>query len=259
MQLDMHYYGTYAMARAAGIDAAHCKVIATAAQFVDDNAGHKNLNTEDKGHLHVTATAHHSVDGDNLNNDDQREVWVPYHFLPGNEGDTYEERLICRKDSQIAREMLSHHLSHANKVYASHLIGVAAHVYCDTFAHYGFSGISSKVNYIDQDTIELDSELPSASKGYLWDKFNRFSLKWQADIAEDLVRGLGHGAAHTFPDRPYLRWSFKYEDGRESGMRSNPDTYLEACEKLHKFFCDYADAHPDAREHPATPVCQYEK
>ncbi|MFT4928740.1 MAG: hypothetical protein ACI8WB_004860, partial [Phenylobacterium sp.] len=113
MQVDMHYYGTYAMARAAGLKADVCKIIATAAEFVDDNAGHQNLNAKDKGHLHVTATAHHSVDGDNLENDDQRLVWVPFHFLPGNEGDSYELRLQCVKDSDIAREMLQHHLSRA--------------------------------------------------------------------------------------------------------------------------------------------------
>jgi len=34
----MHYYGTYAMARAAGLNRGASIIIATAAQFVDDNA-----------------------------------------------------------------------------------------------------------------------------------------------------------------------------------------------------------------------------
>ena len=38
MQTDMHYYGTYAMALAAGITRNTARVIAIAAQFVDDNA-----------------------------------------------------------------------------------------------------------------------------------------------------------------------------------------------------------------------------
>jgi hypothetical protein len=38
MQVDMHYYGTYAMARPAGLTPEASKTIATAAQFVDDNA-----------------------------------------------------------------------------------------------------------------------------------------------------------------------------------------------------------------------------
>ena len=37
MQLDMHYHGTYAMARAAGLTPDAAKMIATCAQFVDDN------------------------------------------------------------------------------------------------------------------------------------------------------------------------------------------------------------------------------
>ena len=37
MQLDMHYYATYAMARAAGIEPDDARIIATSAQFVDDN------------------------------------------------------------------------------------------------------------------------------------------------------------------------------------------------------------------------------
>ena len=36
MQEDMHYYGTYALARAAGLGVAHARVIAYAAQYVDD-------------------------------------------------------------------------------------------------------------------------------------------------------------------------------------------------------------------------------
>jgi len=37
MQEDMHYYGTYAMARAAGLKVKDAKVVAYAAQYVDDS------------------------------------------------------------------------------------------------------------------------------------------------------------------------------------------------------------------------------
>ncbi|NQT09546.1 MAG: hypothetical protein HQ573_00015 [Desulfobacteraceae bacterium] len=49
MQIDMHYYGTYAMARAAGITRNAAKVIATAAQFVDDNAAKNSIKFRDGG------------------------------------------------------------------------------------------------------------------------------------------------------------------------------------------------------------------
>lgn len=39
MQTDMHYYGTYAMARAAGLNQDTCRKIAYSAQFVDDCNG----------------------------------------------------------------------------------------------------------------------------------------------------------------------------------------------------------------------------
>lgn len=50
MQIDMHYYGTYAMALASGITRNAAKVIATAAQFVDDNAAKNSIEFRDGGH-----------------------------------------------------------------------------------------------------------------------------------------------------------------------------------------------------------------
>ena len=102
MQLDMHYHGTYAMARAAGLTAAAAKMIATCAQFVDDNVAAGNVEFEDGARIDSEATAHHAVDVENLEPRDQRQVWVPFHFLPGNEGESYTERLKCRMDSEIA-------------------------------------------------------------------------------------------------------------------------------------------------------------
>ncbi|MFH1582057.1 MAG: DUF6765 family protein [Pseudomonadota bacterium] len=49
MQIDMHYYDTYAMARAAGITRNAAKVIATAAQFVDDNAAKNSIKFRNGG------------------------------------------------------------------------------------------------------------------------------------------------------------------------------------------------------------------
>jgi hypothetical protein len=53
---------------------------------------------------------------------------------------------------------------------------------------------------------------------------------------------LGHGGVGTYPDRPFLKWRFGYEeDGRDSGWRNNPKDYLDGCEKLHVMFSEYAD------------------
>ena len=105
MQVDMHYYGTYAMARAAGLSPADCRIIVIAAQFVDDNAGKDTIWFADGARLDVDATAHHAFDVANIDPEDQRHVWVPFHFIPGNRGTEYTERLICRQDSQVVREL----------------------------------------------------------------------------------------------------------------------------------------------------------
>ena len=47
MQKDMHFYGTYAMARAAGIPQQDSQVIAYAAQFIDDSTAQNSTSHED--------------------------------------------------------------------------------------------------------------------------------------------------------------------------------------------------------------------
>src|SRR5689334_17155548 len=155
MQIDSHYHATYAIARAAGLKPDVAQSVATCAEFVDDNVAQTSVELRDGSRVDVEATAHHTVDTENLEPADQRQVWVPFHFLPGNEGDSFTERLKCRKDSAIAREMVEHHLSLSDKPYAVALIGIAAHVYADTFSHYGFSGISSRGNRVVNGSFEF--------------------------------------------------------------------------------------------------------
>ncbi len=203
MQLDMHYYGTYAMARAAGLKKRASQVIATAAQFVDDNAGKESVNFRDGGRMDVEATAHHAYQIKNIDKEDQRQIWVPFHFLPGNEGDSYTARLVCRKDSAIAKEMVGFNLSIVDQPYALPLMGITAHVYADTFSHYGFSGVSSRKNRLVNDSFRF-VELQSKMEVYIRDKEKRFRENYPGEdfmdnikswVAETFSGALGHGAA----------------------------------------------------------------
>ncbi|NDV27883.1 hypothetical protein FMR86_14620 [Desulfovibrio sp. JC010] len=252
MQKDMHYYGTYVMARAAGIGRGKAQIIASAAQFVDDNAASKAIEFKDGGALQSRATAHHWYHLRNIDTDDQRLVWVPFHFLPGNEGEKFSERLICRKDSKIAQAMVANHLDHADDIkFSDELIGITAHVYADTFSHYGFSGVSSRQNEIINDSFNF-YEIPNNTEKYLLDRQKEFKSNYSKEsgllanikswFAETLSGALGHGAACTFPDRPYLKWDFEYEYAGRCEMRDNPKTFLEACEALHGMFVRYTEA-----------------
>ena len=259
MQIDMHYYGTYAMARAAGINADAAKIIATAAQYVDDAAETTTYRCRDKSCIHAQATGHHASNIQNLLPIDQRHVWVPFHFLPGNTGSTFEERLQCGKDSTVAKDMVKTNLALAlsGTPFALELLGITAHVYADTFSHFGFSGIGSDLNRVKNDTINVKVVDPEIEQ-YIKDKANSFFSKngikgikavYQKAVsvvvgggAELLANGLGHGAVATYPDRPYLSWDFQYEQGGRSSARDNRESFLEACEALHAFFSEFSKA-----------------
>lgn len=258
MQEDMHYYGTYAMARAAGMEVKHAKVIAYAAQYVDDSTAKNSEVHKDGGMFQLIATAHTNAEAiknaavDHL---EQRQVWVPFHFYPGNLGQDASERLVCVKDSDIAQEMVQNHIRHAVRVkneYGLTLMGIMAHVYADTFSHYGFSGVSSSNNEVDGKSFELDVK-DEQVKAYIMDKFTAFMKKYTSNWfienfryiaskgASAMTGALGHGAVGTYPDRPFLRWRFNFtKNNKDSGWRENSKTYLVACEKLHAAFGDYA-------------------
>jgi hypothetical protein len=245
MQYDMHYYATYALAAAAGIPAGDAQVIATSAQFVDDHDFDDLVVVASGEGIMGVATAHHPLNAGvrvrfpSVEEDDCRMVWVPFHFLPGNDGATFHERLRARKDSAIARGMLDYYLQpdtiDAHREHVLQLIGIAAHVYADTFSHYGFSGISSTANDVKVGSIQVSEEHSAGIRDYIARKLEHFRAEFGS-----LAR-LGHGAVATYPDRPYLRWSFEYASG-EISRRDNPATFLEACAALHTRFSSFADA-----------------
>ena len=242
---------------------------ATAAEFVDDSGEKETIVFKDGGRLDFMPTAHHVGSIKNINRQDQCHVWLPFHFIPGNVGESFSERLLCRKDSCVARELIDHNLSHANKPYGLYLAGISAHVYADTFSHYGFSGVSSRWNRVVSSSFEF-MDVEEETLGYIQKKSEEFQEKYGEEMnslenfrvvslvrnilsegAEIFSGALGHGAVFTYPDRPYLKWKFNYEypdSGRSSGLRDNPATFLEACEKLHGMFCRFAEKNPNVRQ-----------
>lgn len=259
MQEDMHYYGTYAMARAAGLEVKHAEIIAYAAQYVDDSTANDSEVHQDGGMFQTIATAHTNAEAIGnavADHTEQRQVWIPFHFFPGNEGNTLSEKLACVKDSELAQEMVKNHIRHAVSVkdeYGLTLIGIMAHVYADTFSHYGFSGVSSRNNEVDGESFELEVNNLEV-RAYVMGKFSSFLTKYTptfiiknyrniaSEGASAVTGALGHGAVGTYPDRPFLKWSFNFKkEDRSSGTRDNPTTFLEGCEKLHKAFSDFAD------------------
>lgn len=114
-------------------DQADVETIATATRYVDDQNFEQWAIAQSAEGILGVATAHH----------------------PLSAGVRAVSRLEGRDDSQVVNAMLDFYLSRetmaAHRAHALHLMGIAAHVHADTFAHYGFSGIPSDHNLIMDD------------------------------------------------------------------------------------------------------------
>ena len=232
MQIDFHFGATYAIARVAGFAHAPAQTIATAAQYVDDSTTGGFLRFDNGVRFHRLATAHPMISLENLSNDAAALSWLPFHFLPGNEGhdapaphgaDAYRRRLVCRPDSPVARAMMDDVIRRRDAPHALHRLGIAAHVFIDTFAHQGFVG--------ERDPLNRARDLQRAD-GRPLEGFEH-------------LPALGHGQVGTYPDQPALRW--RYVDGEDRVVeRDNPRDFLRAADRLCQEFRRHLAGDPAA-------------
>ncbi len=83
-----------------------------------------------------------------------------------------------------------------------------------------------------------------------------FGLTCKSHFAEVASGALGHGSVTTYPDMPYLIWSFDYEDRDDyvegkTSVRNNPETFLEGCRALHAMFWQYVGIRGDLNNNDA--------
>lgn len=248
MQKDMHFYGVYALARAAGIKPEAALTIAYASQFVDDAIDDDAVILSGQTAILPAMTSHMPLDYENSDPGDQWRVWMPFHFLPGNEAKdgNFYARMTCRKNSKPAQKMLDDALQSKNSGLWPHLIGVVSHVYADTFSHFGFIGFAHRWNKVHESSVKVSEKHSRSIRGYIGAKFEEFKTRFAGNFAE--IIPVGHGSVGTFPDRPYLKWSFKYENndvhaGSDTD-RDNSSNFLEGAKCLYDFFSKYAEVNP---------------
>lgn len=154
------------------------------------------------------------------------QVWVPFHFLPGNGGapagdnpdGTFINKLVCHPDAHAARDLLRACVADSGKLYGLQRLGITMHVYADTFAHQGFAGINHKINEVD----DLESSNKNLDRKF-YNKILNFFL------SESFP--LGHGAALSYPETPFLKWQYKNGLGKRV-ERDNSSIFLEAVDKM---------------------------
>lgn len=224
MQIDFHHATTYVTARIAGFTHAEADIIAYAAQYVDDATCDGTICFDNKALYQRASSAHKSIDPKNLDALDNQKVWLPFHFLPGNGSATpadstagkFIHKLVCLPNSPVARDMLDAAFADRNKPYALHRLGIALHVYADTWAHQGFAGVKHAINKVD-DIAEIGNS----------DVFKDGLV----NFINHSIPELGHGQAYTFPDMPFLSW--RYRNGHDRLIeRYNTDDFSAAADAI---------------------------
>jgi len=258
MQIDGHHTATYVAARIAGFSHDEAAKIAYAAQYVDDATNEGTIEFLDSPYMYARiASAHRMIDYQNLMAMQNHLAWIPFHFLPGNEGllagqepsQGARRKLICRPDSPVARDMLKAAMEDIGSARELHRLGVTMHVYADTFAHQGFVGSIDAANVVinaRSDHPETDRAIATATRRALlkslrgqWMAFWALVLysfesawyehEWPLAYWRHFLSKtpLGHAKADTYPDQPYLKWSYTDCAGKVV-ERDNPKTFLQA-------------------------------
>jgi hypothetical protein len=226
MQKDFHHAVTYVLARLAGFSAAEGDVIAYAAEYVDDATDDAAILFNNGARYSRIASAHKMLDYRNFESLAASRVWLPFHFLPGNQGlpagevpeGTFVQRLITIPNSSVAQDMIRATIADRESPHGLERLGIAMHVYADTWAHQGFVGLQHEINAA-RNLTGANGEPDDV----LLDRLKNFFV--------NNALPLGHGTVLSHPDRPFLLWAYTNGFG-ERITRNNPDDYIDAAEAM---------------------------
>lgn len=200
MDTEFHYYITGIVAHAAGFTEAEARIIAFASEYVDENdVGFciEDHRTEDVYTAYISQTMNVLKPKRSM-----MRIYPVFHFMPG---DPFSDE-ACRRDGKMhllnttpdneyANELMDEAFKSADDV-RLHRIGVASHMYADTWAHQNFVG--------------------------WYDYFNNMGLDPKPDI--------GHADGEHHPDWVAHRW----QDCRLVNEDvDNNERFLQAAERLY--------------------------
>ncbi len=243
MQIDFHHATTYVIARDAGFAHKEADIIAYAAQYVDDATSTGTVQFDNQAVYNRISSAHKMLDPRNTQQLANHQVWLAFHFLPGNggkaagknPGGSFINKIVCTPNSPVAQEMVRGVILDKDRLYGLHRLGVAMHVYADTWAHQGFAGVLHDVNEVDDAEETSDSGLFDGGIG-----------RFLRGVLDDTIPPLGHGRANVFPDMPFLQW--RYKNGvKEVVTRDNSGDFIKAADHMCKAMRRYRLGNPDAK------------
>lgn len=257
MQIDFHHAVVYVIARLANFSHPQAEVIAYSSQYVDDATNSGTIKFKNGAMYSRISSAHKTLDYRNFSELENHRVWMPFHFLPGNGGQpagqnpdgSFIQKIVCRPDSPVARQMLEACIADRDEPYGLYRLGVTMHVLADTWSHQLFAGICHKVNSI---TLLDEKDAPNGAfgdrfKDYFGDLCDRAANCFISDVFP-----LGHGAALSQPDKPFLAWRYRDNDDHLIS-RNNVDIFAEAahgmCKAMQRFRAGDAGADVPGMQH----------
>jgi len=266
MNVDAHYYGVLAFARACGFTKEAAWSVAYASQFVDDAKINQltisgpthgiDLDCVSPPSLLNMATCHCYTRIKTFNLAAMINNTCAFHFVPGCMGDGFAWKMACRPQGKIIEPIAEDVVSKGDLV----TLGVLLHAWADSFAHEGFSGLLSKVNDIHQLNpgrrayFSTDVILPRI---VLWFRRNVTQKRFDT-IFDYMVPAYGHAQALHYPDEPYMEWSYRYDQkdvyyhGHDGARVDNRKRYREAFGSIRQILERFLAEHSKYRD-PSPP------
>jgi hypothetical protein len=243
MQIDFHFCTIYALARAAGFIPDHAHIVAYASQHTDDAKYEHALDFENGGRFQQVLTAHKYFDPGVLSKHVCYGIWVPFHFLPGNIGVEFYERMLTRPGSTVTQRLVDDLLGSKPRPYLLHRLGILLHTFADTWSHQNFLGLMHD-DLNDVSKLRVKGQTAAALKSF----FERIKVQ----VLEYGAPKLGHAQAGTIPDEPYRQWRYENWEGRGLDI-SNPERALDAAQSCYQVLIKFLNEFPGFSMKKAVP------
>ncbi len=203
MNVEFHYYLLNFICQKAGFSEQDAHVVAYSSQFVDNNILAYEVDTA-RAVYRTVATQNWGFWGV----DTPRDVYIPFHFFPGDPDhpgaarlDGRKNPLNCTPDSPGAKQLFIAALK-SRDLYR---IGIALHTYADTWAHQNFTGIREDWNLCDE---------------------------------RSLIPPIGHAQVLSAPDQLTLEWNDPRLQPRGQTIQ-NRSRVLAASRKIYKYLATF--------------------
>ncbi|MFW5981306.1 MAG: DUF6765 family protein [bacterium] len=231
MEVDFHHAVIYTLCRLAGMDSKYAEIVAYASQQVDDATFGHALNFKNGGVFKQTRTGHQGLSRKLVDISDAFEVWIPFHFLPGGEGESILQRLITRPEGKAIHLLKEDILATAREPYGLHRLGIGLHLYADAYSHQDFVGFYNSYNEIDL--------LKALEKKSLLKKIIDWLMRKLSFLAP-----VGHGQALKNPDIPYVNWSYRRKNGQIIEVNNLQDRFSPAIDNIYNYIYLFLKENP---------------